>query len=71
MLLPYLQPFADGNMRTSRLVANAVLLAYGYPPLSYRSVYEQTYKGMLILFYEQGARSTSANSSSSNWRTPR
>jgi len=26
VLLPYLQPFADGNKRTSRLVANAVLL---------------------------------------------
>jgi Fic family protein len=54
MLLAYLQPFADGNKRTSRLVANALLLAYGYPPLSYRSVDEQVYKGALILFYEQG-----------------
>jgi Fic family protein len=54
-LLPYLQPFVDGNKRTSRLIANAVLLAHGYPPLSYRSVDEQTYKGTLILFYEQGA----------------
>ncbi len=55
MLLPYLQPFADGNKRTSRLVANAVLLAHGYPPLSYRSIDEQAYKGALIIFYEQGA----------------
>jgi len=55
ILLPYLQAFADGNKRTSRLVANAVLLAYGYPPLSYRSVDEQAYKGALILFYEQGS----------------
>lgn len=55
MLLPYLQPFADGNKRTSRLLANAVLLAYGYPPLSYRSIDEQAYKGALILFYEQGS----------------
>ena len=54
MLIPYLQPFADGNKRTSRLIANAVLLAYGYPPLSYRGVDEQAYKGALILFYEQG-----------------
>ena len=36
MLIAYLQPFADGNKRTSRLIANAVLLAHGYPPLSYR-----------------------------------
>lgn len=55
VLLPYLQAFADGNKRTSRLVANAVLLAHGYPPLSYRSVDEQAYKGALILFYEQGS----------------
>ncbi len=55
VLLPYLQAFADGNKRTSRLLANAVLLAYGYPPLSYRSIDEQAYKGALILFYEQGS----------------
>jgi fido (protein-threonine AMPylation protein) len=55
MLFPYLQPFADGNKRTSRLVGNALLLAHGYPPLSYRSVDEQAYKGALILFYEQGS----------------
>lgn len=55
VLLPYLQPFADGNKRTSRLIANAVLLAYGFPPLSYRGVDEQVYKGALILFYEQGS----------------
>lgn len=55
VLLPYLQPFVDGNKRTSRLIANAALLAHGYPPLSYRSVDEQAYKGALILFYEQGA----------------
>ncbi len=55
MLLPYLQPFADGNKRTSRLVANAILIAYGYAPMSYRSVDEEEYKGSLLLFYEQGA----------------
>jgi Fic family protein len=55
VLLPYLQPFADGNKRTSRLMANAVLVAHGQPPLSYRSIDEQAYKGALILFYEQGA----------------
>jgi Fic family protein len=55
VLIPYLQAFADGNKRTSRLIANAVLLSYGYPPLSYRSIDEQAYKGALILFYEQGS----------------
>ena len=55
VLLPYLQAFADGNKRTSRLLANAVLLAYGFPPLSYRSVNIEAYKGALIVFYEQGS----------------
>lgn len=55
MLIPYLQPFADGNKRTSRLIANAVLIAHGYAPMSYRSVDEEEYKGALLLFYEQGA----------------
>jgi hypothetical protein len=54
-LAAVLTPFVDGNKRTSRLIANAVLLAHGYPPLSYRSVDEQTYKGELIIFYERGA----------------
>ncbi len=54
-LMPYLQPFEDGNKRTSRLTANAVLIAGGYPPLSYRSINEQAYKGALIIFYEQGS----------------
>lgn len=55
MLIAYLQPFADGNKRTSRLIANAVLIAHHYAPMSYRSVDEEAYKGVLIIFYEQGA----------------
>lgn len=51
--LSYIQPFEDGNKRTSRLVGNALLLAYHYCPLSYRSVDEIEYKKALILFYEQ------------------
>jgi len=52
-MIAYLQPFADGNKRTSRMISNAVLLANGYFPLSYRSVDEVEYKKALILFYEQ------------------
>jgi prophage maintenance system killer protein len=51
--LSYLQPFNDGNKRTSRMVSNAILFANGYYPLSYRSVDEVEYKKALILFYEQ------------------
>lgn len=52
-MLAYLQPFTDGNKRTSRMVSNAILLANGYFPLSYRSVDEVEYKKALIIFYEQ------------------
>ncbi|MBI2100971.1 MAG: Fic family protein [Candidatus Vogelbacteria bacterium] len=50
--ISYLQPFEDGNKRTGRLLANAVLLAGGLAPLSYRSVEEKSYREALIVFYE-------------------
>lgn len=52
-MISYLQPFADGNKRTARMISNAILLANGYYPLSYRSVDEVEFKKALILFYEQ------------------
>lgn len=52
-LIAYIQPFADGNKRTSRMIANALLLAYDLYPLSYRDVDELEYKKALIMFYEQ------------------
>jgi len=53
-LMAYIQPFEDGNKRTSRLVGNAILMAHNSCPLSYRSVNEIEYKKAVILFYEQG-----------------
>jgi len=53
-LIPYLQPFLDGNKRTSRLISNALLLAHDYPPISFFTAKEGEYKGALLLFYEQG-----------------
>ncbi|NOY35519.1 MAG: Fic family protein [bacterium] len=53
VMIAYIQPFEDGNKRTSRLTANAVLMAHGSCPLSYRSVDETEYKKAVILFYEQ------------------
>lgn len=52
-LISYIQPFADGNKRTARLLANALLLAFNFYPLSYRGIDEVEYKKALILFYEQ------------------
>ncbi|MDO8570260.1 MAG: Fic family protein [Candidatus Daviesbacteria bacterium] len=54
-MISYIQPFADGNKRTARMLSNAILLASDFYPLSYRSVEETTYKKALILFYEQGS----------------
>ena len=54
-MIAYIQPFGDGNKRTSRMFANAILLAHDYYPLSYRAVSEIDYKKALISFYEQNS----------------
>ena len=51
-LIAYIQPFPDGNKRTARMMANAILLAHDHFPLSYRSVDEIEFKKALVLFYE-------------------
>lgn len=48
----YIQPFEDGNKRTGRLMANALLLSCGYAPLSYRSISEDDYREAILVFYE-------------------
>jgi len=52
-MIPYIQPYTDGNKRTARMLTNAILLAHNLFPLSYRSVNEEEFKMALILFYEQ------------------
>jgi prophage maintenance system killer protein len=53
LMISYLQPFSDGNKRTARILANAVLLANNACPLSYRNIDEADYKKATLLFYEQ------------------
>lgn len=53
--LSYIHPFVDGNKRTSRLLANAILLAQNYAPISYRSVDSRAYKEATLVFYEQNS----------------
>ncbi|MDO8686871.1 MAG: Fic family protein [Candidatus Berkelbacteria bacterium] len=48
----YIQPFEDGNKRTGRLMTNALLLSWGFAPLSYRSVEESDYRNAMLVFYE-------------------
>lgn len=50
--ISYIQPFEDGNKRTARLMANAILLASNLAPLSYRSVNEEKYREATLVFYE-------------------
>jgi len=50
--ISYIQPFEDGNKRTGRLMANALLLSHNLAPLSYRSVDESEYRQATIVFYE-------------------
>ena len=52
LLIAYLQPFVDGNKRTSRTLANAILIAYDLYPLSYRDVNIIEYIKAIIIFYE-------------------
>ena len=53
MLISYIQPFSDGNKRTARIVSNAILMNYGYCPLSFRTVDSIEYKKAMLIFYEQ------------------
>lgn len=52
LMIAYIQPFEDGNKRTSRLIANACLLAHDVCPLSFRSIDETEYKKAITVFYE-------------------
>jgi len=52
LLIAYIQPFNDGNKRTSRMMGNAILLANNYCPLSFRSINDLEYKKAMVLFYE-------------------
>lgn len=53
VLLSYIQAFTDGNKRTARIASNAVLIAHGYCPLSFRTVDSIDYKKAMLIFYEQ------------------
>lgn len=53
LLLSYIQPFADGNKRTSRIVGNAILIANKHCPMSFRTADSLKYKEAVLLFYEQ------------------
>lgn len=53
VLLSYIQAFVDGNKRTARISSNAILIANGYCPISFRTVDSIDYKKAMLMFYEQ------------------
>jgi len=53
LVISYIQPFADGNKRTARIISNAILMNNGYCPMSFRTVTPDEYKKAMLIFYEQ------------------
>lgn len=53
LLLSYIQPFADGNKRTARIISNTILMKNNYCPISFRTVDSIEYKKAMLIFYEQ------------------
>lgn len=53
VLISYIQPFADGNKRTARIISNAILMHNHYCPISFRTIDSIEYKKSLLVFYEQ------------------
>lgn len=53
VLISYIQPFADGNKRTARIISNAILMNNNYCPISFRTVDSIDYKKAMLIFYEQ------------------
>ena len=52
--IAYLQPFRDGNKRTSRVMCNVPLVQANLPPLSFVDFGKQDYIISMLAFYELG-----------------
>lgn len=53
LLMAFLQPFSDGNKRTSRMLGNAILLSYDYIPVSFVNTAKEDYIKGILYFYEK------------------
>lgn len=53
LLAPYIQAFTDGNKRTARISSNAILIAWGYCQIAFRTADSVDYKKAMLMFYEQ------------------
>jgi len=52
--IAYLQPFQDGNKRTSRAMCNVPLIQANLPPISFVDFAKQEYIVSMLAFYELG-----------------
>ncbi len=69
LLVSYLQPFADGNKRTARVLANAILESYNYPPITLANIEPTRYRRACIAFYEMTDLNPMANIISDSYKT--
>lgn len=53
--IAYLQPFKDGNKRTSRALCNVPLIKANLPPISFVDFGKQDYIVSMLAFYELGS----------------
>jgi len=53
LLFAFLQPFCDGNKRTSRILGNAVLLSNNALPISFIHTPKEEYIKSILFFYEK------------------
>jgi len=53
--IPYLQAYANGNKRASRLAANGPLLSHGLLPISFADINKADYIRGMAAFYELGS----------------
>jgi Fic family protein len=53
LLIAYLQPFWDGNKRTSRMIGNAILISRGLLPVSFSHTSKEQYVKAILYFYEK------------------
>jgi len=53
LLIAYLQPFSDGNKRTSRMLGNAILISNDIPPISFVHTPKEKYIKAVLYFFEK------------------
>lgn len=54
VFIPYIQPFQDGNKRTSRIAMNIPLVKHALAPFAFSDIRGRDYTFGLLAFYERG-----------------